>query len=55
MKRAILFGASGFVGSNLLDELLNNSDYEKVTIVVRKKLTISHPTLITLIDAVFIL
>ncbi len=49
MKRAILFGASGFVGSNLLDELLNNSDYEKVTIVVRKKLTISHPKLITLI------
>ena len=37
MKKAILFGASGFVGSYLLDELLNNSDYEQVTVVVRKK------------------
>jgi len=49
MKKAILFGASGFVGSNLLDELLNNSDYEKVTIVVRKNPNISHPKLKTLI------
>lgn len=49
MKKAILFGASGFVGSNLLDRLLNNSDYEKVTIVVRKNLNISHPKLKTLI------
>lgn len=49
MKKAILFGASGFVGSNLLDELLNNSDYEKVTIVVRKNLNIIHPKLETLI------
>src|ERR1035437_1929731 len=49
MKKAILFGASGFVGSNLLDELLNNSDYEKITIVVRKNLNISHPKLKTLI------
>jgi uncharacterized protein YbjT (DUF2867 family) len=44
-KKAILFGASGFVGSYLLDELLNNPDYEKVIIVVRKKLDISHPKL----------
>ena len=49
MKKAILLGASGFVGSNLLDELLDNSDYEKVTIVVRKNLNISHPKLKTLI------
>jgi uncharacterized protein YbjT (DUF2867 family) len=49
MKKAILFGASGFVGSNLLNELLNNPDYEKVIIVVRKSLDIHHPKLITLI------
>ena len=49
MKRAIVFGASGFVGSNLLKELLNSPDYEQVTVVVRKKLNINHPKLITLI------
>ena len=47
-KTAILFGASGFVGSYLLDELLNNAHYEKVTIVVRKDLNIGHPKLETL-------
>jgi uncharacterized protein YbjT (DUF2867 family) len=49
MKKAILFGASGFVGSCLLQELLNNSDYSDVTVVVRKDLNISHPKLRTLI------
>lgn len=48
MKKALLFGASGFVGSYLLDELLNNADYEKVTIVVRKPLNKNHPKLIML-------
>src|SRR5664279_4258586 len=49
MKKAILFGSSGFVGSFLLDELLNNTDYELVTVVVRKDLNTSHPKLQTLI------
>ena len=49
MKKAILFGSSGFVGSFLLDELLNNTDYEQVTVVVRKDLNKSHPKLKTLI------
>ena len=49
MKRAIVFGASGFVGSHLLDELLNSPDYEQVTAVVRKNLSISHPKLNMLI------
>jgi uncharacterized protein YbjT (DUF2867 family) len=49
MKKAILFGSSGFVGSCLLDELLNNNDYEQVIVVVRKNLTINHPKLKTLI------
>ena len=48
MKKAILFGASGFVGSHLLEELLNNDDYEKVTVVVRRPLNINHPKLISL-------
>jgi uncharacterized protein YbjT (DUF2867 family) len=49
MKKAILFGATGFIGSHLLQELLNNSDYEQVTIVVRKNQNITHPKLKTLI------
>lgn len=49
MKSAIVFGASGLVGSHLLSELLNSSDYGQVTAVVRKSLNISHPRLKTLI------
>jgi uncharacterized protein YbjT (DUF2867 family) len=48
MKKAILFGASGFVGAYLLDELLNNADYKEVTIVVRKKQDTHHPKLKTI-------
>jgi uncharacterized protein YbjT (DUF2867 family) len=49
MKTAILFGASGFIGSYLLTELLNSTDYDQVTIVVRKELHINHPKLQTII------
>jgi uncharacterized protein YbjT (DUF2867 family) len=49
MKKAIVFGSSGFVGSHLLGELLNSPNYEQVTVVVRKKLDINHPKLVTLI------
>lgn len=49
MKKAVLLGASGFVGSYLLGELLSNPDYDEVIIVVRKDLNINHPKLKTLI------
>jgi len=49
MKKAILFGASGFIGTELLHELLNSNDYEQVTIVVRKPLNMQHPKLKTLV------
>lgn len=49
MKKAILFGASGYVGSYLLQDLLNNDAYEQVTIVVRKDLNIQHPKLKTVL------
>jgi uncharacterized protein YbjT (DUF2867 family) len=49
MKKAILFGASGFIGGYLLDELLNNPEYEQVTVVVRKPLPVAHPKLKMLI------
>jgi uncharacterized protein YbjT (DUF2867 family) len=51
MKSAIVFGSSGFVGSNLLSGLLNSSDYGQVTAVVRKSLDITHPKLRTVIGA----
>jgi uncharacterized protein YbjT (DUF2867 family) len=49
MKRAVVFGASGFVGSHLLSGLLNSSDYGQVTAVARRSLNITHPKLRTLI------
>ncbi|CAG5068100.1 hypothetical protein DYBT9623_00828 [Dyadobacter sp. CECT 9623] len=48
-RNAILFGASGFIGSFLLEELLNDPTYEQVTIVVRKDLGVTHTKLKTLI------
>jgi thioester reductase-like protein len=48
MKKVILFEASGFAGSYFLHELLNNADYEQVTVVVRKNLNIGHHKLKTL-------
>ena len=49
MKRAFIFGSSGFVGSHLLRELLNSPDYGEVIAVVRKDPGISHPKLRTLL------
>lgn len=49
MKKAILFGASGFIGSSLLADLLDHQDYAQVTIVVRKSLGLHHPKLTELI------
>lgn len=49
MKKAILFGAGGFIGGFLLEELLNHPDYAEVIIIVRKDLGFRHPKLKTLI------
>ena len=49
MKRAIVFGSTGFIGSHLLSELLNSSDYGQVTAVARRNLEIVHPRLRTVI------
>lgn len=45
MKKALLFGASGFIGSFLLHDLLKSPNYDQVFIVVRKTLGLSHPKL----------
>jgi uncharacterized protein YbjT (DUF2867 family) len=49
MKKAIVFGATGFVGSHILSGLLNSPEYEQVTAVARKNLNITHPKLRILI------
>ncbi len=44
-KSAIVFGASGLIGSLLLQQLLEGSAYDTVTAVVRKDLGFQHPKL----------
>ncbi|CAH0344943.1 NAD(P)H-binding protein [Bacillus sp. CECT 9360] len=45
-KAALLLGASGLVGSELLQCLLNEKDYASIVILVRKPLGIQHHKLI---------
>lgn len=42
---AIIAGATGLVGNNLLHLLLDHPDYTKVTALVRKKIPLQHPKL----------
>ena len=42
-KTAIILGATGLTGSHLLEIILNDSDYDRVKVFTRKKLSISHP------------
>ena len=46
MKTAIIIGATGLIGSALVEQILENSAYSKVVLLLRKPLTISHPKLI---------
>jgi len=41
VKTALIFGSSGLVGKNLLNQILNNSNYSKIKIFVRSSLEIS--------------
>ena len=43
MKTALLFGASGLVGSHVLSQLISNNDYSKVKLFVRSSIDISDP------------
>lgn len=44
-KKAILLGASGLIGSRLLELLLNSNSFNEVTVLVRKSLGINHEKL----------
>ena len=43
MKTALLFGASGFVGSHVLSQLISNNNYSKIKLFVRSSIDISDP------------
>lgn len=49
MKKALVFGATGFIGSQLLPLLLASTDYDRVTIVVRRDPGVAHVKLVTLV------
>lgn len=44
-KTALIIGASGLVGNELLQILLNASEYDKITIFTRTKMNIEHSKL----------
>jgi nucleoside-diphosphate-sugar epimerase len=45
MKTALVVGASGLVGSFVLEHLLSNPDYAEVKVLARKALNQNHPKL----------
>lgn len=45
MKNAIIAGASGLIGTSLLQIILNENGYDEVLILVRKELPIQHKKL----------
>ena len=43
MKTALLFGASGLVGSHVLNQLISNNNYYNIKLFVRSSIDISDP------------
>ena len=43
MKTALVFGSSGLVGQQLVQQLIHNSTYEKIKLFVRKTPKIQNP------------
>ena len=43
MKTALLFGSSGLVGQQLVQQLIQNNSYQKIKLFVRKKPNIQNP------------
>ncbi len=44
-KQALIFGATGAVGRQLLEHCLNDSHYDQVTVIARRATTVSHTKL----------
>lgn len=53
-KTAVVFGASGLVGTEVIKELLNRPEYTRVLAVVRKPLAFTHPCLELFITSDFL-
>lgn len=49
MKTAVLAGASGLIGKQLMYKLLESTFYQKVIVLVRKEIPIKHPKIEQLI------
>lgn len=49
MKIALLAGATGLIGKQLMYKLLENEKFSKVYILVRKELAVKHPKLVQLV------
>ncbi|TSD64742.1 NAD-dependent epimerase/dehydratase family protein [Inquilinus sp. KBS0705] len=47
--KAVIAGASGLIGSNLLNILLNAPEYDEVLVLVRKEIAIQHKKLLQLV------
>lgn len=45
MKKAIIIGATGAVGRDLLEKLLANPEYERVDVLVRRDIQLTHSKL----------
>jgi uncharacterized protein YbjT (DUF2867 family) len=45
LLRAVVLGATGLIGEQLVQQLLNNAAFSKVRILVRRKVELSHPKL----------
>jgi uncharacterized protein YbjT (DUF2867 family) len=47
--KAVIAGASGLIGSSLLEQLLASSQYDEVVVLVRKQLLVTHKKLVQVI------
>lgn len=45
-RNALIAGATGLVGSSLLQQLLADDQYDKIVTITRKKIAVTHPKLI---------
>jgi len=49
MATALIAGASGLVGSHLLEQLLASPEYDRVIALVRRPLALAHPKLVPVV------
>jgi uncharacterized protein YbjT (DUF2867 family) len=49
LKKAVIVGASGLIGTELLDILLQSTEYQEVLILIRKEMPINHSKLVQLV------